>query len=338
MDDVTLTSRSASRGGARPRTPGVGSLDGYRFEWLTSFLAVVDYGGFAAAAEGTFRSQPRISSHVGDLERHIGAELFDRRERPVRLTDAGIAFLEHARAVTRSLEAASDSVQAVLGVLRGRVRLGWYPSAGAAFGPTVLRAFGERYPHITVSIVEGGADTLADVLHSGEVDLAIRPQLPQIKESSVRSHTLWEEPLVAVVPDGHPIALNEYVSVAEIAAYPVITMGGRGAEADSHNEAYRAFRTASVAPNVVQHTDQPQTLIGLARAGLGVGLTSLLAAEVSEHAGTRIVPVQDSGNRRLVSVFWDSARPLQPATRALLDLIAQLPVPEPVRRYQRGGA
>lgn len=312
-------------------------LDGYRFEWLTSFLAVVDFGGFAAAAEATFRSQPRISSHVADLERHIGAELFDRRERPVRLTDAGIAFLEHARAVTRSLEAAADSVQAVLGVLRGTVRLGWYPSAGAAFGPTVLKEFGARYPHIVVSIVEGDAATLGDALRSGEVDLAIRPQVPQIKDPSVRSYALWEEPLVAVVPDGHPIGLNEYVSVAEVATHPVITMGVRGAEADSSNEAYRAFKTARVTPNVVQHTDMPQTLISLARAGLGVGLTNMLAAEVSERSGIRIVPIQDSGNRRIVSVFWDSARPLQPATRALLDLVAQLPVPEPVRRYQRGG-
>ncbi|MCR2815010.1 LysR family transcriptional regulator [Microbacterium jiangjiandongii] len=312
-------------------------LDGYRFEWLTSFLAVVDFGGFASAAEGTFRSQPRISSHVADLERHIGADLFDRRQRPVRLTDAGIAFLEHARAVTRSLEAAADSVQAVLGVLRGTVRLGWYPSAGAAFGPTVLKEFSDRYPHIKVTIVEGDAAALGDALRAGDIDLAIRPQLPQIKEPSVRSHALWEEPLVAVVPEGHPIALNEYVSVAEVASYRVITTGIRGAEAESTNEAYRAFKTARVTPHVVHHSDLPQTLISLARAGIGVGLTNMLAAEISERAGTRIVPIQDSGNRQVVRVFWDSARPLQPATRALLDLVTQLPVPEPVKRYQRGG-
>jgi len=320
------------------RGTGSGSVDGYRLEWLTSFLAVVDYGGFAAAAEGTFRSQPRISTHVAELERHLGAELFDRRERPVRLTDAGIAFLEHARSVVRSLELGSASVQAVLGVLRGTVRLGWYPSAGAAFGPTVLREFEQRYPQISITIVEGSTDFLAEALRTAEADLVLRPMLPPIKEPSVRSHALWEEPLVAVVPEGHPIAANDYVTIAEVASYPIITIKGRGSDAESANEAYRAFRTARVTPTVAHHTDQPQTLVGLARAGIGVGLTNLLAASVSEHSGTRIVPIQDSGNRRVVGVFWDSAHALQPATRALLDLIAQLPVPEDVRRFQRGGA
>ena len=78
------------------------SVDGYRLEWLTSFLAVVDFGGFAAGAEATYRSQPRVSAHVAQLERHLGVVLIDRHERPVRLTEAGIAFLEHARAVSRS--------------------------------------------------------------------------------------------------------------------------------------------------------------------------------------------------------------------------------------------
>ncbi|MGO1511218.1 MAG: helix-turn-helix domain-containing protein [Actinomycetales bacterium] len=69
-----------------------GPIDNYRFEWLNSFLAVVDFGGFAAAAENTYRSQPRISSHVADLERHLGAQLFDRKARPVRLTEGSSPF------------------------------------------------------------------------------------------------------------------------------------------------------------------------------------------------------------------------------------------------------
>lgn len=100
------------------------SVDGYRLGWLTSFLAVVDFGGFAAGAEATYRSQPRVSTHVAQLERHLGVVLIDRHERPVRLTEAGIAFLEHARAVVRSLETGTASVQAVLGMRRGQVRLG----------------------------------------------------------------------------------------------------------------------------------------------------------------------------------------------------------------------
>ena len=312
-----------------------GSLDGYRLEWLSSFLAVVDFGGFAAAAENTFRSQSRISSHVADLERHLGAVLFDRRERPVRLTEAGIAFLEHARASLRALESGSSSVQAVLGLLRGRVRLGWYPSAGAAFGPALLREFAALYPHVTVTLIEAATDDLATALHAGDADIAIRPLLPTPREPSIQHHSLWEEPLVAVVPEGHPLADADYLAVFEMAKHPIVTIGGSRDEHDGQHEIHRAFLAAGVTPNVVYHTNEPQTLIGLAREGLGIGLTNLLAAAVSDTTGTRIIPLQDSGNRRLVGVFWDSARPMQPATRALIDLIVQMPVPAAVRQYQR---
>lgn len=313
-----------------------GSAEGYRLEWLTSFLAVVDFGGFAAAATATFRSQPRISTHVADLEKHLGAVLLDRRERPVRLTEAGIAFIEHARAVLRDLEAGSSSVQAVLGVLRGRVRLGLYPSAGAAFGPDLLREFSQLYPDVAVSLYEGSAEELAAALHNGDADVAIRPLLPAPREPSLQHHTLWEEPLVAVLPIEHPLAGADYLALSELADYPIVTIGGIRTGVDGQHEVSRGFLAAGLSPTITYQTNEPQTLVGMARAGLGIGLTNLLATSVSDTSGTHVIPVQDSGNRRHVGVFWDTARATQPATRALIDLVVQMPVPAAVRQYQRG--
>lgn len=312
-----------------------GSTDNYRLEWLTSFLAVVDFGGFAAAAEHTYRSQPRISSHVADLERRLGAVLFDRRERPVRLTEAGVAFLEHARRALADLDAGEASVQAVIGVLRGRVALGCYPSAGAAFVPDLLHAFADAYPQVSVALREGTAAELLEDLQTGNADLAIRPALPAPRSASILHHALWEEPIVAVVPDGHPIAGLEYVSLREIAENPIITIGDLRTDQDEPNEIVRSMMAAGVTPNVAFYTNEPQTLVALARKGLGIGLTNLLAASVCDTHGVSVVPIQESGSRRVVGVYWDSSHAMQPATRALIDLIAQLPVPKPVQQYQR---
>lgn len=311
------------------------SLDGIRLEWLTSFLAVVDFGGFAAAAENSFRSQPRISTHVAELERQLGAVLFDRRERPVRLTDAGIAFLEHARRVLTSLDAGVSSVQAVLGLLRGGVRLGWYPSAGAAFGPTLLREFRSLHPGVVVNLLEASAPELTTALHDGEVDVVIRPMLPLPKEPGMQHHPLWEEPLVAVLPETHVLADRDYVSVKELAAHPLITIGPGASDSDSAHEVHRVFTQSGLVPSFAYRTNLPQTLVNLSRDGLGIGVTNLLAAAVSETSGMRIVPLRESAHRRQVAVFWNSARPLQPASRALIDLTVQLPAPSAVRHYQR---
>lgn len=311
------------------------SPDNYRLEWLTSFLAVVDYGGFAAAAEHTYRSQPRISSHVADLERRLGATLFDRRERPVRLTEAGVAFLEHARRTLADIEAGESSVQAVIGILRGRVALGCYPSAGAAFIPELLQTFSNLYPSVAVELREGATSELIEDLYNGISDLAIRPLLPAPHASTILHHTLWEEPLVAVVPKDHSIAKCDYVSLGEVADDRIITIGDVRTDHDDPNEIALSLASAGVSPNIAYRTNEPQTLVALARQGLGVGLTNLLAASICDTEDVTVVPIQESGNRRVVGVFWDSSRAMQPATRALVDLIAQLPVPADVQRYQR---
>ncbi|TFV65572.1 UNVERIFIED_ORG: LysR family transcriptional regulator [Bacillus sp. AZ43] len=311
------------------------ALDGYRLEWLSSFLAVVDHGGFAAAAENVYRSQPSISSHVAELEHRLGAVLFDRKERPVRLTEAGVAFLVHARAVQAELEAGEAEVQAVLGLLRGRVRLACYPSAGAAFVPALLREFTTQYPAVEVSLLEGAPVDLGAALQAGDADLAIRPLLPVPRETSVAHDVLWVEPLVAVVAEDHPLSRFGSMDLARLSDERLITLGSGTQRSTEPTEIDHALRDAGLEARVVLRTNEPQTLVALARGGHGVGVTNLLAAAVSETRGTRVIPLHGTTHRREVGVFWDGARAMQPAVRELLDLTLGMPVPDAVQRYER---
>ncbi len=311
------------------------NVDGYRLEWLTSFLAVVDHGGFAAAAEHTFRSQPRISTHVADLERKLGAVLFDRRERPVRLTDAGIAFLSHARAVRRELEAGTSAVQSVLGLLRGHVRVACFPSAAAAMMPSAMKEFGQLHPNIAVSLVEGDTLNIGEALYAGEAELALRPVSPPAREPSLEWHVLWEEPLVAVVSEDDDLAAAPRLTLTQLTSRSLITIGASQTPQEHVFEVHAALAQAGLSPQIPVQTNQPQTLVAMARAGLGIGITNLLAASVSDTEGVVVVPLRDALPHREVGVFWDTSRPMQPATRAFLDLLLQMPVPEPVELYQR---
>ncbi|TDD96122.1 LysR family transcriptional regulator [Jiangella asiatica] len=311
------------------------SVDGYRLEWLTSFLAVVDHGGFAAAADHMFRSQSRISAHIADLERRLGATLFDRRERPVRLTEAGVAFLVHARAVRRELEAGVSAVQSVLGLLRGHVRVATFPSAAAAMMPATIKEFATRHPNIEVSLVEGDTLNVGEALYAGDADLALRPVTPTPRESSLEWHVLWEEPLVAVVAADDPLASTSSLTLVELEGRPLITIGASHTGPEHVFEVHAALAAAGLTPRIAFQTNQPQTLVAMARSGLGVGVTNLLAAKVSDTQGVVVVPLRDVVPHRQVGVFWDASRPMQPATRAFLDLLLQMPVPEPVELYQR---
>ncbi|OZM77923.1 LysR family transcriptional regulator [Pseudonocardia sp. MH-G8] len=310
------------------RRPGRGRTVGrMRLEWLTSFVAVVDNGGFAAAANATYRSQPRVSTHIAELERRLGATVIDRHERPVKLTAAGAAFLTHARAVLRHLEAGELDVAAVLDLLRGSVSLGFYPSVGAAFVPRLLREFTRKHPDVTVSLLEAPTTLLGRALREGKVELALRPVLPAPVEP-LSSHVLWEEPLVAVVPaQGHPLSGRDRVGLAEVAAHRIITIGST-TEGNQQFETQEAFRRAGLDPDIVLQTNEPQTLVALTRAGFGVGVTNALAMSISKLQGIATVPIRDALCMRQVALFWDDRRDLQPAARVLIESIRSAPPPE----------
>jgi len=296
-------------------------------DWLESFIAVVDHGGFSAAAEAVHRSQSRVSAHIAALEQALGTVLFDRRHRPIGLTDTGAAYLPLARRAVASLDAGIAEIEAVLGVTRGRVALGSYPSASAAFLPDVLRSFHDAFPGVRVELTELPTAGLADLIGAGRLDLALRPLAParSAEELRLTFHPLWRESLVAVLPHDHELAdAVGPLPLARLAAYPLITIGGRR---DSAHETHIALRDASLQPRIAWQTDQPQTLVNFVRAGLGVGFTNTLAMQIADTAGLVIRETTGSAHGRTVGVVHDADRHLSNAARALLSHIKQIAPP-----------
>jgi DNA-binding transcriptional LysR family regulator len=298
-----------------------------RLEWFVSFLAVVDTGSFVAAAESTHRSQPRVSMHVAALERGVGLPLFNRRKRPVELTDAGVALATHARAILHELEATEVAMAAWRGGARGVVTLGSHPSASAAFVPAVLQRAAEVSPDVRVVLVERSTLELDEALGAGEVDLCLRPMSPPPARSSVRSYPLWQEPLVVLHPPDHPLAaLPDPLPVAAVAQHPLLSIGRLDAPETGEFESYRLFRERGYELEPVQATNQPQTLTSMVRHGLGVGVTNWLAAQVADTTDVQVRRLEGGGGRR-VAVLWDSSRLLTAASRSLLEQIMHLPRP-----------
>lgn len=306
-----------------------------RLEWFVSFLAVVETGSFVAAAESTRRSQPRVSQHVAALEREIGQPLFDRKKRPVRLTEAGGALAVQARNVLRALEQAESAMAPWRGGTRGIVTLGSYPSASAAFVPDLLQSLSVSDPDIKVVLTEHATLELDDAFAAGGIDLYLRPMTPRPASPSVVSRPLWAEPLVVVHAEDHPLErLPDPVPLTAVAAHPIVTIGRLGAPEAAEFESYQAFQEHGLAIDPVQATNQPQTLVSLVASGIGVGVTNWLAAWSADTTGVRVRPLEGAPRRR-VAVCWDSTRSLTPAARRILHAVSEARRPAgtmPVRR------
>ncbi|WP_433699362.1 LysR family transcriptional regulator [Nocardiopsis sp. CA-288880] len=298
-----------------------------RLEWFVSFLAVIDTGSFVAAAESTRRSQPRVSQHVAALEREIGQPLFDRKKRPVRLTEAGDALAVQARNVLRALEAAESAMAPWRGGTRGIVSLGSYPSASAAFVPGLLKNLIAEDPDVKVVLVERSTLELDEALASGGIDLYLRPMSPRPTSPSVTSLPLWSEPLVVLHAEGHPLGdVPDPVPVDAVAEHPIVSIGRLDAPETSEFESYRVFQERGLQIDPIQATNQPQTLVSMVAEGIGVGVTNWLAASIADTSGVRIRRLEGPPERR-VAVCWDSTRPLTPAARSVLRTITEQPSP-----------
>ncbi|TMR05664.1 LysR family transcriptional regulator [Actinomadura soli] len=297
-----------------------------RLEWLVSFLAVVDTGTFSAAAEVIHRSQPRVSMHVAALEREAGVPLFDRDHRPVSLTEAGVVLAEHARTILRQLAGAEAAMAGYRGAARGVVTLGSYPSASVAFVSQLLERMARTRPAIKVILVERSTLELDAALAAGEVDICLRPMSPP-PGPSVECRPLWREGLIVVHRPDHPLAgLPEPLPPAEVAKYPVITIGRLGSSKSMGFETYRAFHERGLEPNAVQATNQPQTLISLVRSGLGIGVINFLAVATADTDGV-VARRLDVPCGRRVAVHWSTTSPLTPPARTLLREIEVSDIP-----------
>ena len=115
---------------------------------LRYVVTVAELGNFTRAAERCFVVQSALSHQIARLEQELGARLFHRTSRQVRLTAAGEAFLPAARQCLEAADRARAEVAAATGEIRGRLSVGAIPTVAAVDVPAAMRTFHERHPHV----------------------------------------------------------------------------------------------------------------------------------------------------------------------------------------------
>jgi DNA-binding transcriptional LysR family regulator len=276
-------------------------------DWLETFLAVADRGGFTAASETVHRSQSRVSAHIAALERDLGVRLVDRTHRPARLTEAGQVFARHAREVVTGIGAARSAVGALRGMDAEPVTILTTPCIGATLFPDVIVDLVDLHPGLRVTVIErAGADVERRLLGNGPA-LAVLPRLATPLPPGLRERVLWQEPLQVVVPVGHELDLAyKPVLLETLAAGPLI-VGGTQTETGPGGSAAEvlsllAARGLAVQPRAA--VDTPQTLLALVRAGIGIGVVNAVALDPAALTGLAVLDIDDPSLVREVAAYW----------------------------------
>jgi DNA-binding transcriptional LysR family regulator len=289
--------------------------------WLRSWIEVVDSGGFARAAARLYVSQPRVSARVASLERALDCVLIERRMRPLTLTDEGRRLLPRARMIVAAVDDAVSDMRATAGTFTGKLAIASFASASSEFLPAVLLALRTANPQLEVAVLDGDVQVIEDNLAERRAAVALRPLRPEPADHALVSRGVWREPFVILAPPGHPVLGNDSITLRDIAAYPVITIGDPLGDPSLGYEAWSAMQSSRIEPaaGIVSH--QPTTLAAMVRGGHGIGLLNGLAGAMVRTDGLVVREVTNPHLHRDVGLWWHSERPLSRAAHAFIDLV-----------------
>jgi DNA-binding transcriptional LysR family regulator len=289
--------------------------------WLRTWIEVVDSGGFARAAARLHVSQPRVSARVASLEHALGCVLIERRIRPLTLTDDGKRLLPRARMIVTAVDDTVSDLRATAGSFTGRLAVASFASASSEFLPGILRKLRTANPLLELAVLDGDVQVIEDALAERRAAVALRPLRPEPSDHALVYRGIWREPFVVLAPPGHPVLSNESITLEDISAYPVITIGDPLGDPSLGYEAWSAMRSSRIEPaaGVVSH--QPTTLAAMVREGHGIGLLNSLAGAMVRTDGLVVRNVANRHLYRDVGLWWHAERPLSRAAQAFIDLV-----------------
>jgi LysR family cyn operon transcriptional activator len=190
---------------------------------LKYLLAVADHGNFSRAAQALHVSQPTLSQQIKQLEESLGATLLDRSARVVRPTDAGLAYIEHARKVLRDLDAAQRALHDVKNLSRGALRLAMTPTFMAYLAGPLIREFSGQHPGIRLTVFELSLDEIETRLADDSLDLAIA--FTDVRDPDIECVPLFVESLSVMVGEVHPLhGRAQALTGEELASLPLVLL------------------------------------------------------------------------------------------------------------------
>jgi DNA-binding transcriptional LysR family regulator len=204
------------------------------------------------------------------LESHIGTQLFSRTRKRVELTAAGAMFLREARDILMRVEqAVAVGRRAGRGEI-GELAVGFVTIADYNVLPRVLSEFRRQHPHVRLTLREATTDAQLRELTELRIDVGF--VLAPVPDDRLATRPLLSEPLVAALPDTHPLARGRGpLALARLASASFILFP-RHMAPGLYDDVVGYCRRAGFIPRVEQEAVQMQTIISLVSAGLGVAL------------------------------------------------------------------
>lgn len=251
-----------------------------KLEWLKSFLAVTECGGFTKAARQLRMSQPAVSTHVIELEKNLRTTLFEKFGNHIRLTRTGEALVADARAVIQGVQQLQVTAAESETGIGGSLSVGASTTPGNYVLPRLLGEFERRFPSVRTTLQIGNSARILDRLQANGADLGAVGILPPAE--TFTAFPLCHDEIVVFAPRKHPLARHRGpLSVSDFSKHRIIV---RESDSATRRLTEGWLTSQKVAPKIME-LGCPETIKQAVAAGLGVGVLSRFA--ISAEAGAR---------------------------------------------------
>ncbi|MGZ4795345.1 MAG: LysR family transcriptional regulator [Acidimicrobiia bacterium] len=281
---------------------------------LELFVAVVDAGGFTAAAAAVHVAQPSISLAVRELERELRTPLLVRSRRGVELTAAGRALLGPARRALREVANAAAAVDEVIGLRAGRLDVASLPTLAADPVAALVGTFRRAHPEVAVGLLAPSEPSeVVDAVRSGRAEIGITGAGPP--QADLDEIHIAAQELVVVSPPGSRTGRGA-LGLEQLATTPLVTTPPGTSLRTLVDD---AFAAVGVEPVIAIETEQRDALGPLVLAGAGSAFLPAAVATTVAAQGAVVRATRPRIERRVVLLHRSAG--VGPAARAFVEQV-----------------
>jgi DNA-binding transcriptional LysR family regulator len=295
---------------------------------LEAFLEVSRLGSMRAAARSLHLGQPALSARIATLEDELGARVFDRTKRGVRLTSAGRALLPHAERVLEAVAAGRSAVSQVEQGDEGDLVIAAVSAVNASLVPELVARFRRYHPGVHLYVHTGPAERVIELVAFGTAQLGLIRESGDPRDPRLRATALYTERLLLTARPDHPFVAQAPIALGRLADATLILFDR---SSDDYERVRSLLRDMGISPYGVIEVDSVDTARRLVARGLGVAWLPSTAAEPEFEAGS-LSPVAISDvpalEGRVIALERAEATswiPVQTLRELLADVAAFLP-------------
>ena len=275
---------------------------------LHAFCTVARLGSFTKAASALHTTQPALSLQIGHLEESLGLKLFDRTTRSVTITSVGRDLLPRAERTLAELSGIVEFASDVGSRRVGRVVVAALPSVASSLLPEAIAAFTAKSPGVAVVLRDALGGQIAEWIRNDEVDFGVTADAAF--DASLQFSVIGSDEMVAVAPEGHPLAKTRRVTLEALVDYPLILMSR---DSSVRRLVDNAFAERGRLAQPVQEPVYMSTALALVRAGIGVALLPSSASELRAASDLRAHRIAHRGMARQLGIVSKPGRTPSPA-------------------------